>query len=268
MGNKKESSVKKMEAYKSFARVYDMFMDNVPYEEWCEYLTDLLAEYGVNEGILLDLGCGTGSLTELLAKKGYDMIGVDNSEDMLEIAVEKREKSGLDILYLMQDMREFELYGTVQAAVSICDSMNYITEYEELVQVFSLVNNYLDPDGIFIFDCNTEYKYKELLADNVIAENREDGSFIWENYYYEDERMNEYDLTLFIKEGEQYSKYEETHYQRCYSLEEITSALKSAGMKLEAVYDAFTRETPKPDSERIYIIAREQGKKGKNKDGK
>lgn len=257
-----------MEAYKSFARVYDMFMDNVPYEEWCEYLTGLLAEYGVKEGILLDLGCGTGSLTELLAQKGYDMIGVDNSEDMLEIAVEKREKSGLDILYLMQDMREFELYGTVQAAVSICDSINYIQEYEELVQVFSLVNNYLDPDGIFIFDCNTEYKYEELLADNVIAENREEGSFIWENYYYEDERMNEYDLTLFIKEGEQYSKYEETHYQRCYSLEEIKSALESAGMKLEAVYDAFTREAPKPDSERIYIIAREQGKKGKNQDGK
>lgn len=257
-----------MEAYKSFARVYDMFMDNVPYEEWCEYLAGLLDEYGVKEGILLDLGCGTGSLTELLAQKGYDMIGVDNSEDMLEIAVEKREKSGLDILYLMQDMREFELYGTVQAAVSICDSINYITEYEELVQVFSLVNNYLDPDGIFIFDCNTEYKYEELLADNVIAENREDGSFIWENYYYEDERMNEYDLTLFIKEGEQYSKYEETHYQRCYNLEEIKSALECAGMKLEAVYDAFTREAPKPDSERIYIIAREQGKKGKNQDGK
>lgn len=257
-----------MEAYKSFARVYDMFMDNVPYEEWCEYLTGLLAEYGVTEGLVLDLGCGTGSLTELLAKKGYDMIGVDNSEDMLEIAVEKREKSGLDILYLMQDMREFELYGTVHAAVSICDSMNYIQEYEELVQVFSLVNNYLDPDGIFIFDCNTEYKYEELLADNVIAENREEGSFIWENYYYEDERINEYDLTLFIKEGEQYSKYEETHYQRCYSLEEIKSALECAGMKLEAVYDAFTKEAPRPDSERIYMIAREQGKKGKNQDGK
>lgn len=252
-----------MEAYRSFARVYDMFMDNVPYEEWCEYLTGLLEEYGIKSGILLDLGCGTGSLTELLADRGYDMIGIDNAEDMLEIAAEKREKSGHDILYLMQDMREFELYGTVQAAVSICDSINYILDYEELVQVFSLVNNYLDPEGIFIFDCNTEYKYQELLADNVIAENREEGSFIWENYYYEEEHMNEYDLTLFIKEGRQYSKYVETHYQRCYSLDEIKAALEKAGMKLEAVYDAFTREAPRSDSERIYIIAREQGKKGK-----
>ena len=256
-----------MEAYRSFARVYDMFMDNVPYGEWCEYLVSLLDAYGVREGLLLDLGCGTGNLTELLAEKGYDMIGVDNSADMLEIAAEKREKSGLDILYLMQDMREFELYGTVQAAVSICDSINYNPAYEELVQVFSLVNNYLDPGGIFIFDCNTEYKYRELLADNVIAENREAGSFIWENYYDEDERVNEYDLTLFIKEGRQYTKYEETHYQRCYSTEEIKRALEGAGMKLEAVYDAFTRKAPRADSERLYFVAREQGKRGKSGNG-
>lgn len=257
-----------MEAYKSFARVYDMFMDNIPYGEWCEYLTGILEDYGITEGILLDLGCGTGTLTELLAGKGYDMIGVDNSEDMLEIAVEKREKSGLDILYLMQDMREFELYGTVRAVVSICDSINYILETEDLKKVFSLVNNYLDPQGIFIFDCNTEYKYQELLADQVIAENRDEGSFIWENYYYADERVNEYDLTLFIKEGEQYSKYVETHYQRCYTAEEITAALLEAGMELVAVYDAFTKEPPKPDSERIYIIAREHGKKESSDDRK
>lgn len=134
-----------MDAYTSFASVYDMFMDNIPYGEWCAYLTSLLKEYGVEDGILLDLGCGTGSLTELLAQEGYDMIGVDFSEDMLQIAMEKREESGLPILYLLQDMREFELYGTVRAVVSICDSMNYILDYGELVQVFSLVNNYLVP---------------------------------------------------------------------------------------------------------------------------
>ena len=148
----------------------------------------------------------------------------------------------------------------MRAVVSVCDCINYILEKEELVRVFSLVNNYLDPDGIFIFDCNTEYKYKTLLADRVIAENREEGSFIWENDYDEEERINEYDLTLFIKEGRQYSKYEEIHYQRCYTVEEITSALQEAGLELLRVYDAFTREEPREDSERICFVARERGK--------
>ena len=117
-----------MDAYTGFAEVYDTFMDNIPYGEWCRYLTGLLKKYGVEDGLVLDLGCGTGSVTELLAEEGYDMIGVDNSEDMLQIAMDKRAASGRDILYLLQDMRDFELYGTVAAVVSICDCMNYILE--------------------------------------------------------------------------------------------------------------------------------------------
>ena len=146
-----------MEAYTNFAEVYDLFMDNIPYEDWCSYVTGLLKEHGVKDGLILDLGCGTGSLTELLAVAGYDMIGVDNSEDMLQIAMDKRAESGKDILYLLQDMREFELYGTVKAVLSICDCINYILEYKDLVEVFRLVNNYLDPGGVFIFDLNTVY---------------------------------------------------------------------------------------------------------------
>ena len=139
-------------AYQSFARVYDMFMNDVPYEEWADYIQSLLLEYGVEDGLVLELGCGTGSLTEILSARGYDMIGVDNSEEMLEIALDKKTESGQDILYLLQDMREFELYGTVRAVISICDSMNYITEETDLLEVFRLVNNYLDPGGVFIFD--------------------------------------------------------------------------------------------------------------------
>ena len=190
-----------MEAYTGFAEVYDVFQDNVPYEEWCSYVTGLLKEYQVMDGLVLDLGCGTGSLTGLMARSGYDMIGIDNSGEMLQIAMNKRNASGLDILYLLQDMRGFELYGTVKAVISICDSMNYIMEYQELVEVFRLVNNYLDPKGVFIFDLNTEYKYRELLADNTFAEDREESSFIWNNFYDEEDKVNEYDLTLFVKKG-------------------------------------------------------------------
>lgn len=257
-----------MEAYTSFAAVYDTFMDNVPYEKWADYLHELLREYQIEDGLVLDLGCGTGTMTELLAGYGYDMIGVDNAEEMLEIAFEKRTKSGHEILYLLQDMREFELYGTVRAVVSICDSINYITEEEELEKVFRLVNNYLDPGGIFIFDFNTEYKYREMLGNQTIAEERDECSFIWDNYYYEEEGMNEYELTLFIKDDElsgEYGqdicmKFQETHFQKAYSLEKMKSALERAGMDYITAYDAFTRNEPGENSERIYVIAREHGK--------
>ncbi len=251
-----------VDAYTSFASVYDAFMDNIPYEEWAEYLVGLLTEYGICDGLVLDLGCGTGTMTELLAGRGFDMIGVDNAEEMLDIAMEKRAKSGYDILYLLQDMREFELYGTVRAIVSICDSINYITEEEDLVEVFRLVNNYLDPKGIFVFDFNTVYKYRELLGNQTIAEDREDCSFIWDNYYYEEEQINEYELSLFIKEqgSHLYRKYQETHFQKAYDLETIKGLLVQSGLEYITAYDAFSRKTPTDKSERIYVIAREKGK--------
>ena len=257
-----------MEAYSEFAQVYDLFMDNIPYDQWCEYLVTLLKKYGVDDGLILELGCGTGNISEALRKKGYDMIGIDNSAEMLSVAIEKsmevEDESLPQSLYLCQDMREFELYGTVRAIVSICDSMNYIIEEEDLLEVFRLVNNYLDPKGIFIFDMNTEYKYREILGENTIAENREDASFIWDNYYDEEEQINEYDLALFIPEEIQgetlYRKYEEVHYQRAYSLETVKNLLEQAGMEFVTVYDAFTHHAPQEDSERVYIIAREKGK--------
>ena len=250
-----------MEAYTGFAEVYDIFMDNIPYEEWGKYLIALLEEYNVTEGLVLDLGCGTGTMTELLAAKGYDMIGVDYSEDMLEIAMEKREASGHDILYLLQDMREFELYGTVGAVISICVSVNYITEEEDLEEVFRLVNNYLDPKGVFIFDFKTLYNYQTILGDRTIAEKREECSFIWDNYYYEEEKINEYELTLFIRdEGDMYRKFEEIHYQKAYTLEEMIRLVKASGLEFVAAYDAFTKNAPDEKSERIYMVARENGK--------
>ena len=251
------------ESYESFAGVYDLFMDNIPYRAWCDYVTSLLKEYGVEDGLVLDLGCGTGKLTRLLAGEGYDMIGVDNSPEMLEIAAETgyQEMPEDEILYLLQDMRELELYGSVRAVVSICDSMNYLLEETDLLSLFYRVNEYLDPDGIFIFDLNTVYKYRELLGETTIAENREEGSFIWDNYFDEEEQINEYDLTLFIREEEGlYRRFEETHYQRAYELETVKHLLEQAGLEFVAAYDAFTREPVKEDSERIYVIAREQGK--------
>ena len=277
-----------MDAYTGFAGVYDKFMDNIPYEQWEAYVISLLKEYGVADGLVLELGCGTGNMTRLLCSDGYDMIAIDNSEEMLMIARDKAMDETMDILYLLQDMRSFELYVTVRAVVSICDSMNYITDPKELCQVFRLVNNYLDPGGVFIFDMNTIYKYKELLGSRTIAENREDCSFIWDNYYYEDEQINEYELSIFVKDcpedeesggarddgpdgqwtdadmdgsGEPFIRYRETHYQRGYSLAEVKALLEQSGMTFIAAYDAFSREPVSENSERMYIIAREKGKR-------
>ncbi len=245
---------------------------------------ELAQNLAIERNTVLDLGCGTGTLTELISGAGFDMIGVDNSEEMLGIAMEKRERSGSGTLYLLQDMREFELYGTVGAVYSVCDSLNYILEDADLVQVFSLVNNYLYPGGIFVFDFNTVHKYENIIGDAVIAENRENCSFIWENWYHKEKRINEYDLTIFIKEGTDrgekperaagraghpdmaiegvpYRCFRETHYQRGYTLPQMKGFLEQAGLSFIRAMDADTHGEVREDSGRIYIIARENGKR-------
>ena len=250
-----------MEQYTNFAKVYDLFMDNVPYDKWVEQIKDILYKENIKDGLICDLGCGTGAITERLANLGYDMIGIDNSYDMLDVAMEKKYASGNDILYLCQDMREFELYGTVRAIISRCDSLNYIRELSELKEVFAWVNNYLDPNGLFIFDMNTEYKYQNILGDNTFAEVREQASFIWENTYDIDKRINEYDLNLFIKlEGDNYKRFEERHVQKAYTFDEILSAIDSSNMVLEKYLDADTYGDISEKTERILFVAREKGK--------
>ena len=251
-----------MGSYENFARVYDELMDNVPYEEWAQFILNLLQDRKITEGLVLELGCGTGKMMTLLGKAGFDMIGVDNSVEMLQIA---REKTSQDFLYLLQDMREFELYGTVKAVISVCDSVNYITKKEELKKVFQLVNNYLDPDGLFIFDFNTEYKYRELIGETVIAEDREDVSFIWFNEYDEESHLNDIDLKVFVQEeGDIYRKFQEEHIQRGYTLDEIKQLLEESGLIFLEAYEEYTTQAPQPDSGRIVVVAQEHGKNRRN----
>lgn len=276
-----------MEAYSGFAGVYDTFMDETPYDEWCEYLTGLIEKYGISSprqdetetdadavlrserNLILELGCGTGNLTQRMAERGYDMIGVDSSQEMLSAAMEKRQ-CGNSPLYLQQDMRELELYSTVGTVLCVCDSINYLLSEEDVSEVFRRVNNYLFPGGIFIFDFNTVYKYEQVIGDTTIAESREDCSFIWENYYDPGEQINEYDLTIFVRESgrageaEYFRRFQETHYQRGYTAEQMTRLIRQAGMRVELVADADTHGAIREESERIYILAREI-KKGESK---
>ena len=264
-----------MDSYQDFAYVYDEFMDETPYEMWCKRIQSLIEKYGVSKpvrnsgdilesekNLVVDLGCGTGTLTEMLYEQGYDMVGVDNSDSMLSVAMEKKRSSGSEILYLLQDMRELELYSTVGTVVSVCDSINYILEEEELLEVFKLVNNYLYPGGIFVFDFNTDYKYGQVIGDTTIAENRDDCSFIWENYYDEESAINEYEVTIFVKEEDDlFRKFTETHFQKGYTAKKIAKLIERAGMELVVMKDADTDGDITKESERIYVVAKEVNKK-------
>lgn len=271
-----------MESYTDFAEVYDEFMDETPYEAWCERLIRLIETYGISKpyckedttglsedeiallserNLVLDLGCGTGTLTEILAALGYDMIGVDISPDMIQVAMEKREESGNDIMYLCQDMRELELYSTVGTILCICDSINYLLEPKEVIETLKRINNYLYPKGLFIFDFNTDYKYEKVIGNTTIAENREDCSFIWDNFYDAKSRINEYDLTIFVKEEDDlFRRFEEVHYQRGYAYEEMVDLVKKAGLEMVCALDSDSDGPVTKKTERVLMVCREKGK--------
>ena len=246
-----------MKAYSDFAKVYPLMMSNIPYEKWEKNLVRILKKNKIRDGLVLDLGCGTGEMTRRLKKDGYDMIGLDISEEMLLMACDKDDE---DILYLNQDMRSFELYGTVRAIVSVCDSMNYLTEDGDLLKVLKLANNYLDPGGVFIFDLKTPYFYRKVLGNETFVEDLETVYYVWENEYDSKTRLNEYDLTFFFRNGDTYTRSTEVHVQRAYTMREIESAIKKSGMKLISLMDANTQGEVTAKSERIYVVAGECGK--------
>ena len=253
------------QAYGELAPFYDSFMEETPYDDWARFITGYLRERGIEDGLILDLGCGTGEMTGRLKVAGYDMTGVDCSGEMLSIAAQKDP----DSLYLCQDMRELELYGTVRAAVSVCDCLNYILEEEDLLRIFSLVNNYLDAGGYFIFDLNTPFKYRELLGDNTFAFENEDAVCIWDNCFDDESGINEYALTLFIKNDEGlFVRKREEHYERCYCLEKIKELLQRAGMEFVEAFAGYDGSAIAPgetegECDRMVIVARELPQRGK-----
>ncbi|MCL2566187.1 MAG: methyltransferase domain-containing protein [Defluviitaleaceae bacterium] len=243
--------------YQKLSAIYDNFI-NIDYPSWIAYIESLWAKAGVSPNLVLDLGCGTGNFTIPLAKKGYDMIGVDSSVDMLTTARTKALEHK-NILFLEQDMRHFELYGTVDAVISMVDSINYILDEDELLRVFRLVNNYLNPECLFIFDINTMYKYRNILADNSFCDIVDNAAVIWENYYDNDSKINEYIVNIFMQTNDNlYERHEELHTQRAYETDDIQKLLKSAGFEVLAIYDALTFHKPHEKSEKIFFVAKKQ----------
>ncbi|MGI6083895.1 MAG: class I SAM-dependent DNA methyltransferase [Acetivibrionales bacterium] len=243
--------------YTGFADIYDRLTHDIHYAEWADYLQSAFRKFGLEPKLILELGCGTGSLALELAKRGYDLIAIDNSTSMLNRAYAKARKEMADILFLNQDMRNFELYGTVDAIICLLDSINYITSLNDLKKIFSLANNYLNPGGLFIFDVNSPYKLSNILGNQVFYEVDEDISWIWQNTYNSKSRIATFDLTFFVKrEDGLYERFDETHKERAFSSGEITEALDFSGLKLLGMFGNLSFNEPAHNEERIFYIAR------------
>lgn len=244
--------------YDLLAPFYNAINADIDYKKWADFIEKILKkECKSRPELVLDLGCGTGKMTLELAGRGYDMIGIDYSTEMLDVARSAAEESNRDILWLCQDMREFELYGTVDATVCCLDCINHLEDTDDLMECFSLVHNYLIPDGIFIFDVNGRFKFENVYSDNTFTMEENGGFCVWQNFYDEESKMCDFYITLFkeCKDGK-YRRYDETQTERMYTLDELNNALSSCGLDLIGAYSDFDFTPGNDESERIYLVAK------------
>lgn len=238
--------------YSEFADIYDDLMADVEYDKWADFFDEIFKRSNIKPELIMDLGCGTGTLTKIMADRGYDMTGVDSSFSMLNIAQGK----GGDILYLNQDMTEFELYGTMGAIISSLDCINYITDKNDLEKVFSLAHNYLDYDGVFVFDVNTPHKLKNILGGNTYTYDENGIFYTWESHYDEDEKLCDFYLSFFVEDEDgKYIRIDEEQTERAWEAEELKTMLVKAGFSDIEIYGDKRFEAPSENEERIFIKA-------------
>lgn len=245
-----------MNCYEKFALYYDELMDDVDYESWFLYIKNIFKRFDIEPREVLEIACGTGNLTYYLCKEGYNITSFDMSEDMLSIAYNKL-LSFKNLKLLKQNMKDFKINKQFDSIVSICDSINYILNEDELLKVFENVYNHLKYGGLFIFDINSYYKLSEIIGNNTFVEDRDDIYYVWQNYFDKSNNLAQFYLDFFIKNDDgNYIRFDEEHIERAYQIEEIESILKEVGFKGIKKYEAFTFNIPKNNSERINFVAR------------
>ena len=247
-------------SYRALAPQYDAFTRNVEYGKRAAYFHQLLGRYKEHCSLVVDLGCGTGSLSVELARRGYDVIGVDNSPEMLSIAMSKSAGVEPSILYLCQDMARLDLYGTVDAVICALDTVNHVTDPHKLARAFGRVALFLEPDGLFLFDVNTPYKHREVLGENVFVYQSEDAYCVWQNH--QQGPLVEMTLDIFSQEEDgRYTRQTDTITERVYPREELERMIRGAGLELLAVYGDDTFAAPDPTAQRAIYVTRKAGGK-------
>jgi ubiquinone/menaquinone biosynthesis C-methylase UbiE len=242
-------------SYSSFAQYYDSLTHNVEYAKRAEYLCALMKRFDHSAGITLDLACGTGSLTIELAKRGIDVYGIDGSTSMLSAAQQKATDEGLEILFLCQQMQSIDLYGTVDTVVCALDSINHMTSESDVLKTFERVSLFLNPGGYFIFDINSIYKHKYVLANNIYLYDTDEVYCIWQNRFEEKSNRVAISLDFFGREGNAYYRSSEHFYERAYSTELIISMLAKVGLEVVGLFDDLTFDEPNDKTERTIVAA-------------
>ncbi len=249
-----------MAGYGDFSYYYDLLTENVDYGKRCDYICDLLAENGVGKGILLDLACGTGTLSVLLSQRGFDVIGTDASEDMLTKAQEKKYENAPDAIFLCQKMEELDLFGTINAAVCTLDSINHLTDIESVREVFRRVSLFMEDGGIFIFDVNTPYKHKEILGNNTFVYDLDEVYCVWQNST-DESLLTRVSLDIFEydEESDSYIRYGEEFSEKGYRLDDLKEIAESFRFETVGIYEEMTKNPVKANTQRAVFVLKKHG---------
>lgn len=244
-----------MSSYSKFAYFYDKLTENIDYKKRANYFNEIINSNNIYNGLLLDLACGTGNLAIEFENLGYDVIGVDRSNDMLSIAVEKKYDCNSNIMYLCQAMENLDLYGTIDVAICALDSLNHILDKNLLEKIIKRVSLFLNPDAIFIFDVNTHYKHKHILSNNTFIYDYEDIYCVWQNEYLGNGKV-EINLDLFEKQGDNYKRYQENFCEQSYNCQELKNIIEDSGLELLSIYDDDSFNPPYEKSQRLIYVTK------------
>ena len=247
-----------MSSYTNFAPIYDKLMsEDVDYEKWADYIEEIFTHYKKSPKLICDLACGTGNITLPMSRRGYDMIGVDKSTQMLSIAREKAAKENLDIMFLSQSFTKLDLYGGCDAFLCMLDGFNYVLAPKTLFDIAKRIKTcFLEPDGIVIFDLSSRYKLENYIGNNTFVYDKDGIFYAWENKFHKKSGLSDMYIQFFVKSGAHYKRFSEHHLQKAYSNPEIKQIFHAAGFETVDSFSPLTFSPPEKTDLRTVFVAK------------